>query len=169
MAAESGEMSGEVRVGLGFDIHPLVEGRPLRLGGVTIPFERGLAGHSDGDALLHALTDALLGGACLGDIGTLFPDTAPELEGADSRTLLREAYARVRERGFRVAFVDAVVIAEAPRIGPHREAMVAQIREALGEPDLAISIKGKRAEGLGDIGQRRAIACLVTATLRRVG
>lgn len=162
-------MPGEVRVGLGFDIHPLVEGRPLRLGGVTIPFERGLAGHSDGDALLHALADALLGGACLGDIGTLFPDTAPELEGADSRLLLREAYARVRERGFRVTFVDAVIIAEAPRMGPYREAMAAQIREALAEPDLAISIKGKRAEGLGDIGQGRAVACLVTATMRREG
>lgn len=168
MEADTSNRSGEVRVGLGFDIHPLVEGRPLRLGGVAIPYERGLAGHSDGDALLHAIIDALLGAAELGDIGTLFPDTDPAFESADSRALLREAYARVRRRRFEVCFIDAVIIAEAPRIAPYREAMVAAIREALQAPELPISIKGKSAEGLGVVGQREAIACLATATLRRI-
>ena len=167
MGASAGDPSGEIRVGLGFDIHPLVAGRPLRLGGVVIPHDRGLAGHSDGDALLHAITDALLGAAELGDIGTLFPDTDPAFEGADSRALLRRAYALVRERGWAVTFVDAVVIAEAPRIAPYREAMAASIREALEAPGLPISIKGKSAEGLGAVGRGEAIACLATATLRR--
>lgn len=168
MAAEVGP-PGDVRVGLGFDIHPLVPGRSLRLGGVVIPFEMGLAGHSDGDALLHAIIDALLGAAELGDIGTLFPDTAPELRGADSRGLLRETAARVRARGFEIAFIDAVVIAEAPQVAPWREAMVSAVREALGQPALPVSIKGKRAEGIGEVGRGRAIACLATVTLRRTG
>ena len=169
MEANTGQPFEHVRVGLGFDVHPLVPGRPLRLGGVTIPYERGLAGHSDGDALLHAIVDALLGAAELGDIGTLFPDTDPAFEGVDSRELLRQAYARVQARGWIVSFIDAVVIAEAPRIAPYREAMVAAIREALGVPALPISIKGKSAEGLGAVGRGEAIACLATATLRRTG
>lgn len=167
MEAEAGRPSPEIRVGLGFDVHPLVEGRPLRLGGVEIPGTRGLAGHSDGDALLHALIDALLGPAELGDIGTLFPDTDPAYRDADSRRLLKEAHARVRARGWEVVFVDAVVVAQAPRIAPYREAMAAAIREALGSPGLGVSIKGKTAQGLDAVGRAEAIACLVSATLRR--
>ena len=120
------------RIGQGFDVHALVPGRPLIIGGVTIPHERGLLGHSDADVLLHALTDALLGAAGLGDIGRLFPDTDPSHAGADSRLLLREAYAAVRAAGYVAVNVDATVICRAPKILPHAPAMVANIAGARG-------------------------------------
>lgn len=153
------------RVGIGFDSHPLVDGLPLRLGGVTIPFPRGLSGHSDGDVLLHALIDAMLGASELGDIGTLFPDTDVRWKGIDSRVLLQEAHARVKDAGFEVAFVDAVVIARAPRLSAHREAIVASIRDALYLPHLPVSVKGKSGQGIVAFDDERAVACLVTATL----
>ncbi|NMF97316.1 2-C-methyl-D-erythritol 2,4-cyclodiphosphate synthase [Aromatoleum toluolicum] len=153
------------RIGQGFDVHALVPGRPLIVGGVTIPYERGLLGHSDADVLLHALTDALLGAAGLGDIGRLFPDTDPQHSGADSRVLLREAYAAVRAAGFAVVNVDATVICRAPRILPHAPAMVANIAADLGIGDAMVNIKGKTTEKLGFTGRGEGIAAQVVALL----
>jgi len=154
------------RIGQGYDVHKLVEGRPLILGGVTIPFEKGLLGHSDADALLHAITDALLGAAGLGDIGRHFPDTAEEFKGADSRVLLREAYARVKAAGWQVVNVDATVIAQAPKLAPHIGAMCAAIAAELGLDAGAVNVKGKTNEKLGYLGRQEAIeaqaVCLVT-------
>jgi 2-C-methyl-D-erythritol 2,4-cyclodiphosphate synthase len=153
------------RIGQGFDVHALVAGRPLILGGVSIPFERGLLGHSDADVLLHAITDALLGAAGLGDIGRHFPDTDPAHAGADSRALLRRAMAAVREAGFQVVNVDATVIAQAPKILPHVPAMVANLAEDLGVPAEAINIKGKTTERLGFTGRGEGIAAQAVALL----
>lgn len=153
------------RVGQGFDVHALVVGRPLVIGGVTIPHPRGLLGHSDADVLLHALTDALLGAAGLGDIGRLFPDTDPRHAGADSRRLLREAFARVRAAGWQVVNVDATVICKAPKILPHAPAMVANIAADLGMDEAAINIKGKTTEELGFTGRGEGIAAQVVALL----
>lgn len=155
------------RIGQGFDVHALVPGRPLIIGGVTIPHERGLLGHSDADVLLHALTDALLGAAGLGDIGRLFPDTDPQHAGADSRVLLREAFAAVRSAGFAVVNVDATVICRAPKILPHAPAMVANIAADLGVETSAINIKGKTTEKLGFTGRGEGIAAQVVALLVR--
>ncbi|NMF87561.1 2-C-methyl-D-erythritol 2,4-cyclodiphosphate synthase [Aromatoleum petrolei] len=155
------------RIGQGFDVHALVPGRPLIVGGVTIPYERGLLGHSDADVLLHALTDALLGAAGLGDIGRLFPDTDPQHAGADSRVLLREAFAVVRKAGYAVVNVDATVICRAPRILPHAPAMVANIAADLGIEDAAVNIKGKTTEKLGFTGRGEGIAAQVVALLVR--
>ena len=160
-------MSVPFRIGQGFDVHALVPGRRLIVGGVDIPFERGLLGHSDADVLLHALTDALLGAAGLGDIGRLFPDTDPANAGADSRVLLREAFAAVRSAGYEVVNVDATIICRAPRILPHAPAMVANIAADLGiEPD-AVNIKGKTTEKLGFTGRGEGIAAQVVALLSR--
>ncbi|MGL6071282.1 2-C-methyl-D-erythritol 2,4-cyclodiphosphate synthase [Craterilacuibacter sp.] len=155
------------RIGQGYDVHRLVEGRPLILGGLEISHEKGLLGHSDADALLHAITDALLGAAALGDIGRLFPDTEPCFEGADSRVLLREAVARVRAAGWRVVNVDATLIAQRPKLAPHIDAMRANIAQDL-EVDMAtINIKGKTNETLGYLGRCEAIeaqaVCLLMA------
>jgi 2-C-methyl-D-erythritol 2,4-cyclodiphosphate synthase len=160
-------MSIPFRIGQGFDVHALVAGRPLIIGGVRIPFERGLLGHSDADVLLHALTDALLGAAGLGDIGRLFPDTDPAHAGADSRVLLREAYARVLGAGWQVVNVDATVICRAPRVLPHVPAMVANIADDLGVGVTAINIKGKTTEKLGFTGRGEGIAAQVVALLAR--
>lgn len=156
-----------LRIGQGFDVHALVPGRPLVIGGVTIPFPQGLLGHSDADVLLHALTDALLGAAGLGDIGRLFPDTDPQHAGADSRVLLREAFARVREAGFEVVNIDATVICGAPKILPHAPAMVANIAADLGMAAVCINIKGKTTENLGFTGRGEGIAAQVVALLER--
>jgi len=156
------------RIGQGFDVHALVAGRPLILGGVTIPFERGLLGHSDADVLLHAITDALLGAAGLGDIGHHFPDTDPAHAGADSRILLRQAMAAVREAGWAVVNVDATVIAQAPKILPHVPAMVANLAADLGVAPAAINIKGKTTERLGFTGRGEGIAAQAVALLARV-
>lgn len=155
------------RIGQGFDVHALVAGRPLILGGVTIPFERGLLGHSDADVLLHAITDALLGAAGLGDIGRHFPDTDPRYLGADSRVLLRAAMAAVRQAGFEVVNVDATIIAQAPKIMPFAPAMVANLAADLAMPAEAINIKGKTTEKLGFTGRGEGIAAQAVTLLAR--
>ena len=146
-----------IRVGQGYDVHQLVEGRDLILGGFNIPFEKGLLGHSDADALLHAITDALLGAAGLGDIGSHFPDTAAEFKDADSRVLLREAYQSVQELGWKVVNVDTTVIAQKPKLAPHIPAMRANIAADLGLPENCVNIKGKTNEKLGYLGRMEAI------------
>ena len=146
-----------IRVGQGYDVHQLVEGRDLILGGINIPFEKGLLGHSDADALLHAITDALLGAAGLGDIGSHFPDTAAEFKDADSRVLLREAYQSVQALGWKVVNVDTTVIAQKPKLAPHIPAMRANIAADLGLPENCVNIKGKTNEKLGYLGRMEAI------------
>lgn len=156
-----------IRIGQGFDVHALVEGRPLILGGVTIAHTHGLQGHSDADALLHAITDALLGAAGLGDIGRLFPDTDPRFKGADSRVLLREAYRRVQEAGWTLVNLDATIHAQAPKIGPHAPAMVAHIASDLGVSIRDVNIKAKTNEGLGHLGRKEGIAANAVVLLRK--
>ena len=146
-----------IRIGQGYDVHQLVEGRDLILGGVNIPFEKGLLGHSDADALLHAITDALLGAAGLGDIGSHFPDTVAEFKDADSRVLLREAYQSVQALGWKVVNVDTTVIAQKPKLAPHIPAMRANIAADLGLPENCVNIKGKTNEKLGYLGRMEAI------------
>ena len=161
------DQAWEYRVGLGEDVHALVPGRRLVLGGVHIPHRAGLLGHSDADALLHAITDALLGAAGLGDIGTLFPDDDPRFAGADSRELLREAVRRVREAGWQPVNVDATVRAQAPRLAAHRSAMQASIAQVLGmEPD-RVNVKAKTSERLGFVGREEGIATSAICLLRR--
>lgn len=157
----------DVRVGQGWDVHPLVPGRPLILGGVTIPHAMGLHGHSDADALLHAITDALLGAAGMGDIGGMFPDSDARWKGADSRVLLRGALAAVQAAGWQVVNVDSTVIAQAPRIAPHVAAMRANIAADLGVAPDAVNIKGKTAERLGFVGRGEGIATEAVVLLRR--
>ncbi|AZY48559.1 2-C-methyl-D-erythritol 2,4-cyclodiphosphate synthase [Bordetella avium] len=155
------------RVGQGFDVHALVTGRPLIIGGVRIEHSHGLLGHSDADVLLHAVTDAILGAAGLGDIGRHFPDTDPRFKGADSRVLLREAMARVDAAGWQVVNVDATVHAQAPKIGPHAPAMVANIAADLGIAHDLVNIKAKTNEGLGYLGRKEGIAATVVTLLAR--
>ena len=158
-------MSAPFRIGQGFDVHALVPGRPLIIGGVTIPYSRGLLGHSDADVLLHAITDAILGAAALGDIGRHFPDTDPAHAGADSRVLLRAAMTAVREAGYRVGNIDATVIARAPKLLPHVPAMVAHIAADLGIETGCVNIKGKTTEKLGFTGRGEGIAAQAIALL----
>ncbi len=155
------------RVGQGFDVHALVTGRPLIIGGVTIPHTHGLKGHSDADVLLHAVTDALLGAAALGDIGRHFPDTDPAFEGADSRVLLRAAYQKVVDAGWTVVNIDATVHAQAPKIGPHAPAMVANLAADLRIPADRINVKAKTNESIGHIGRKEGIAATVVAMIAR--
>lgn len=162
-------MSIPFRVGQGFDVHALVEGRPLIIGGVAISHTHGLSGHSDADVLLHAVTDALLGGAGLGDIGRHFPDTDIAYKGADSRVLLRCAYEKVRAMGWAVVNIDATIHAQAPRMGPHVPAMIAVIAEDLGVSPEVVNIKAKTNEGLGYLGRQEGIAATVSALLWRDG
>jgi 2-C-methyl-D-erythritol 2,4-cyclodiphosphate synthase len=147
----------QLRVGEGWDTHALVPGRRLVLGGVEIPHERGLLGHSDADALLHAITDALLGAAGLGDIGRHFPDTDDRFQGADSAQLLMEAARRVRQDGWRISNVDSTVVAQAPKLAPHIEAMRARIAQALDLPATHVNVKAKTAEKLGPVGMGQSI------------
>jgi 2-C-methyl-D-erythritol 2,4-cyclodiphosphate synthase len=156
-----------IRVGLGYDVHALVPGRTLKLGGVEIESAHGLLGHSDADVLLHAITDAVLGAAGLGDIGGLFPDTDPRHKGADSLEMLRLAVERVRAAGWTVANVDAVLIAQRPKIAPHVPAMRARIALVLGVAASAIGIKGKTTEHLGFSGRGEGIAAQAVALLVR--
>ncbi|BDG62128.1 2-C-methyl-D-erythritol 2,4-cyclodiphosphate synthase [Caldinitratiruptor microaerophilus] len=156
-----------MRIGIGYDIHRLVPGRRLVLGGVEIPWRLGLEGHSDADALTHAVIDAVLGAAGLGDIGQLFPDTDPAFAGADSVALLERVVALVRERGWRVGNVDATVLCERPRIAPHREAMRRRLAAALGVAPEDVGIKATTNEGLGAIGAGEGIACYAVALLVR--
>jgi 2-C-methyl-D-erythritol 2,4-cyclodiphosphate synthase len=151
-----------VRVGLGIDTHRFADGRPLILGGVEIPHSRGLAGHSDADVLAHAITDAILGAADMGDIGQHFPDTDPRYEGADSIVLLREVVALVRAEGWKVEHVDATVMMERPKLAPHRDAIAARLREAVGA---TVSVKATTGEGMGFVGREEGVAALAVATL----
>lgn len=148
-----------MRIGQGFDVHAFCDGSFVTLGGVQIPFERGLKAHSDGDVLLHALSDALLGAAALGDIGHLFPDTSDEWAGADSRDLLRRVVERVREAGFEVVNVDTTIIAQAPKMAPHVETMRMNIAEDLGVSVSRVSVKATTTERLGFTGRSEGIAC----------
>jgi 2-C-methyl-D-erythritol 2,4-cyclodiphosphate synthase len=155
-----------VRVGQGFDVHPFTDepGRTLVLGGVAFPGERGLAGHSDSDVIAHAVIDALLGAAGLGDIGQHFPDTDPAWAGADSLDLVRRTVADVRAAGWEPGNVDCTVVAEAPKLAPRRGEMEARLSEAVGAP---VTVKGKRAEGLGSLGRSEGIACFAVALVER--
>jgi 2-C-methyl-D-erythritol 2,4-cyclodiphosphate synthase len=146
------------RIGQGYDCHALVEGRPLILGGVAIPHAKGLLGHSDADALLHAITDALFGAVALGDIGRHFPDTDPAFAGADSRMLLREAAKRVREAGYAIGNVDATIIAQRPKMAPHIPDMVVHVAQDLGIAAGQVNIKAKTNEKLGYLGREEGIA-----------
>jgi len=156
----------DIRVGNGFDVHRFddapPEGRVLVLGGVTFPGERTLAGHSDADAVAHAVADALLGAAGLGDIGSHYPDTDPQWRGADSVAILRDVVAKVTALGWRVGNVDCSVVCEMPRIAPARDEMQRNLSAAVGAP---VSVKGRRAEGLGAIGRAEGIACFASAVL----
>jgi 2-C-methyl-D-erythritol 2,4-cyclodiphosphate synthase len=153
------------RIGQGYDCHALVPGRKLILGGVTIPHSAGLLGHSDADALLHAITDALFGAAGLGDIGRHFPDTDPAFAGADSRMLLREAARRVRAAGWQVGNIDATIIAQAPKMAPHIPAMTAAIAEDLQVDPGQVNLKAKTNERLGFLGREEGIATQAIALL----
>ena len=157
----------QLRIGEGWDIHRLVEGRPLVIGGVRIAFPRGLLGHSDADALLHAITDALLGAAGLGDIGRHFPDTDAAFKGADSHTLLAEAARRVRAAGWAIVNVDSTIVAQAPKMAPHIAAMRARIAKALDIDAADVNVKAKTAERMGPVGEGRAIEARAVCLLQR--
>jgi 2-C-methyl-D-erythritol 2,4-cyclodiphosphate synthase len=157
----------DIRIGQGFDVHALVEGRPLIIGGVTIPYPRGLLGHSDADVLLHAITDALLGAAALGDIGRHFPDTDAQWKGADSRVLLRATVELIADAGWRIGNVDCTIVAEAPKIAPHAAAMCANIAADLGIEIGQVNIKGKTTEKLGFTGRGEGIAAQAVAMIHR--
>ncbi len=155
------------RIGQGYDCHALVEGRPLILGGVEIPHKKGLLGHSDADALLHAITDALFGAAALGDIGRHFPDTDPQFKGADSRVLLREAGKRLQAAGYRVGNVDATIIAQAPKMAPHIPSMVGHVADDLEISRDQVNIKAKTNEKMGYLGREEGIAAEAVVLIYR--
>ena len=161
-------MSAQFRIGEGWDTHALVPGRKLVLGGVEIPYERGLLGHSDADALLHAITDALFGAAALGDIGRHFPDTDAAFKGADSGVLLAECARRVRAAGWQIVNVDSTIVAQAPKLAPHIPAMAARIGELLGLEAGRVNVKAKTAEKLGPVGEGRAIEARAVCLLVKV-
>lgn len=154
-----------MRIGQGFDVHALVADRKLVIGGVTIPYEKGLAGHSDADVLLHAICDALLGAAALGDIGRHFPDTDPAYAGADSRALLRDVSRKLKERNFKVVNLDATILAQAPRMAPHVAQMTENIAADLGIAPGAINIKATTTEHLGFVGREEGIAAQAIALI----
>ncbi len=156
-----------LRIGEGWDTHRLVAGRPLVLGGITVPHSHGLLGHSDADALLHAITDALFGAAALGDIGRHFPDTDAAYSGADSGALLAECHRRVAAAGWRVANIDATVIAQAPKLAPHIPAMVERIAALLGLAPGQVNVKAKTAERMGPVGEGLAIEARAVCLLLR--
>ena len=156
-----------IRVGEGWDVHQLVAGRKLVLGGVEVAHTTGLLGHSDADVLLHAITDALLGGAGLGDIGRHFPDTDAQFRGADSAVLLAEAARRVRVAGWQIGNVDSTVIAQAPKLAPHIPAMCERIAQTLGLAAGQVNVKAKTAEKLGPVGEGRAMEARAIALLHR--
>ena len=158
-----------MRVGQGFDVHALVAGRKLVIGGVHIPYEKGLEGHSDADVLLHALCDALLGAAAMGDIGMHFPDSDARYKNADSRALLREVSAKVQEAGYRIVNIDATIIAQAPKMAPHIAAMADNIAADLGLSRGQINIKATTTEGLGFAGRAEGIAAEAIVLLNSAG
>ncbi len=155
-----------MRIGQGFDVHAFCDGDEVIIGGVRIPHDQGLKAHSDGDVLLHAVADALLGAAALGDIGHLFPDTSDEWEGADSRVLLREVHRRIGEQGLEVVNIDSTILAQAPRMAPHVAAMRQNMAEDLGIPLNSVSVKATTTEKLGFVGRREGIACHAICLLR---
>ncbi len=155
-----------LRIGEGWDVHALVEGRPLILGGVTIPHSKGLLGHSDADALLHAITDALLGAAGLGDIGRHFPDTDERFKGADSAVLIAEAYRRVQEKGWKIVNLDSTIVAQAPKLAPHIEAIRVRIAQVLQIDASQVNVKAKTAEKMGPVGEGRAIEARAVVLLQ---
>ena len=154
------------RIGEGWDTHALVTDRPLILGGITVPHTHGLLGHSDADALAHAITDALLGAAALGDIGKLFPDTAAEFKGADSMVLLAEAYRRVQAEGWVIGNLDSTIVAQAPKMAPHIPAMRARLAEVLGIDIGQVNVKAKTAEKMGPVGEGRSIEARAVVLLQ---
>lgn len=156
------------RMGEGWDTHVLVQGRPLILGGVHIPYDKGLLGHSDADALLHAITDALFGAAGLGDIGRHFPDTDERFKGADSIKLLVEAAERVRAQGWRIGNIDSTIIAQAPKLAPHIPAMQARIAQALDLSPSQVNVKAKTAEKMGPVGEGRSMEARAVVLLMAV-
>lgn len=156
-----------LRIGEGWDVHALVPGRRLVLGGVEIPHGKGLLGHSDADVLLHAITDAVLGAAGLGDIGRHFPDTDPQFAGADSSILLAEAMRRVRAAGYELGNVDATVVAQAPKLAPYMDAMCAGVAHALGVSPQQVNLKAKTAERLGPVGQGQSMEARAVVLLTR--
>jgi 2-C-methyl-D-erythritol 2,4-cyclodiphosphate synthase len=170
-AASAGQPGGAVtsehRVGIGHDTHRLAAGLPLRLGGVTVPHDRGAVGHSDADVLLHAVIDALLGAAALGDIGDLFPDTEAAHRGRDSAGMLAEALTRVRAAGWRVVNVDCTVFAQRPKLGAHKEAIRRRLAELLGVQPQQVGLKAKTGEGVGTIGREEAVMAQAVALLER--
>jgi 2-C-methyl-D-erythritol 2,4-cyclodiphosphate synthase len=155
------------RIGEGWDVHALVPGRKLILGGVEIPHTTGLLGHSDADVLLHAITDAVLGAAGLGDIGRHFPDTDAQFKGADSSVLLQEAMRRVRERGWELVNVDSTIVAQAPKLAPHMSAINASVAKALGVPSDQVNVKAKTAEKLGPVGMGQSMEARAVALLSK--
>jgi 2-C-methyl-D-erythritol 2,4-cyclodiphosphate synthase len=160
------DAAATVRVGIGYDSHRFAPGRPLKLGGVLIPSEVGLLGHSDADAVCHAVTDAILGAAGLGDIGEMFPDTDPSNKDRDSIGMLEAAVKRIATAGYVVHQVDVSVVAETPRLAPHREKIRARLASALGIESASVSVKGKSNEGMGWIGREEGLACIAVATLK---
>ena len=157
-----------MRIGFGYDVHRFKEGRPLILGGVEIPFEKGLEGHSDADALLHAIIDAILGALALGDIGTHFPDTDEKFRGADSRQLLRESYQMIQKQGYDIGNIDATIIAQRPKLLPFINVMRANIAQNLNSDIALISVKATTSEKMGFIGREEGIAVMSVALLKPV-
>lgn len=157
----------KLRIGHGYDVHRLISGRALMLGGVNVPFERGLDGHSDADVLLHAIMDAILGAAAMGDIGKLFPDSDPAYEGASSLELLRTVGAAVRDAGFEIVNIDSTVLAQKPKLAPYREAIRDNIASALGIDAECVSVKATTEEGLGFTGSGEGIAAHSVALLEK--
>jgi len=157
-----------IRIGSGYDVHRLVEGRKLIIGGVEIPYEKGLLGHSDADVLVHAVMDALLGAAALGDIGLHFPDSDERWKGADSIKLLRQVAELLKEAGYSPVNVDATIIAQAPKMRPHIDAMRGNIAGALGLPASAVNVKATTEEGLGFTGRGEGIAAMASALIEKV-
>lgn len=157
-----------LRIGQGFDVHQLVEGRPLIIGGVTIPHEKGLLGHSDADVLLHALCDALIGAAGLGDIGKHFSDSDPSYKNIDSRILLRNVYRLLADKSYKIVNIDVTIIAQSPKMAPHIPAMIANIAQDLEMPPENINLKAKTAEHLGAIGRKEGIVAEAVCLIERV-
>lgn len=162
-----GEGKTIYRIGIGHDTHRLAVGGPLRLGGIEIPHDSHLVGHSDADVLLHAITDALLGAAAMGDIGEMFPDTPPENRGRDSADMLARAYQRVMAAGYRVVNLDCIVFAERPKLSPHKTAIKGRIAAILGTEPLQVGLKAKTGEGLGEVGNQRAVMAQCVALLEK--
>ena len=162
----NGSGTSVMRTGIGYDSHRFGDGGPMRLGGIDVPWDRHCAGHSDGDAICHAVTDALLGAAALGDIGEMFPDTDAANKGKDSIVMLAAAVRRLHEAGWRVGNVDVTVITQQPKIGPHRMAMRTRLAEVLGVTSDDVFVKGKTNEGMGWIGRGEGLAVMAVATVR---